>query len=131
MTTGDSSTTTSSTPPATSSSSASSTTPASAPTPTATAPLASRGRHRPRPSPSRAGTAGAYADPTGLYALGHRYYDPSLGRFTQPDPSGQETNRNLYAGGDPIDNTDLSGLSLTGFASSAMKKVGVASAVTA
>ncbi|MEJ1200443.1 RHS repeat-associated core domain-containing protein [Streptomyces sp. CCNWLW238] len=35
---------------------------------------------------------GAYADPTGLYKMGHRYYDPTLGRFTQPDPSGQETN---------------------------------------
>ncbi|MFG2322322.1 RHS repeat-associated core domain-containing protein [Streptomyces sp. NPDC048568] len=35
---------------------------------------------------------GAYADPTGLYKMGHRYYDPTLGRFTQPDPSGQEKN---------------------------------------
>ncbi|GGX36568.1 hypothetical protein GCM10010383_78380 [Streptomyces lomondensis] len=33
---------------------------------------------------------GAYLDPTGLYKMGHRYYDPTLGRFTQPDPSGQE-----------------------------------------
>ncbi|CAL9651587.1 RHS repeat-associated core domain-containing protein [Streptomyces sp. enrichment culture] len=39
--------------------------------------------------------AGAYADPTGLYKMGHRYYDPTLGRFTQPDPSGQETNAYL------------------------------------
>ncbi|MFD5970962.1 RHS repeat-associated core domain-containing protein [Streptomyces sp. NPDC060311] len=31
--------------------------------------------------------AGAYADPTGLYKVGHRYYDPTLGRFTQPDPT--------------------------------------------
>ncbi|MER7776715.1 RHS repeat-associated core domain-containing protein [Streptomyces sp. NPDC096191] len=23
--------------------------------------------------------AGAYADPTGLYKMGHRYYDPTLG----------------------------------------------------
>ncbi|MFD9327851.1 RHS repeat-associated core domain-containing protein [Streptomyces sp. NPDC060065] len=36
--------------------------------------------------------AGAYADQTGLYKMGARYYDPTLGRFTQPDPSGQETN---------------------------------------
>ncbi|MFB7650417.1 MULTISPECIES: RHS repeat-associated core domain-containing protein [unclassified Streptomyces] len=54
--------------------------------------------------------AGAYADPTGLYKMGHRYYDPTLGRFTQPDPSGQETNPYLYAAGDPINNTDPSGL---------------------
>ncbi|GAA5215888.1 RHS repeat-associated core domain-containing protein [Streptomyces thinghirensis] len=54
--------------------------------------------------------AGAYADPTGLYKMGHRYYDPTLGRFTQPDPSGQETNPYLYAAGDPINNTDPTGL---------------------
>uniref|UniRef100_UPI0037DC730F RHS repeat-associated core domain-containing protein n=1 Tax=Streptomyces sp. WAC05458 TaxID=2487412 RepID=UPI0037DC730F len=54
--------------------------------------------------------AGAYADPTGLYKMGHRYYDPTFGRFTQPDPSGQETNPYLYAAGDPINNMDPSGL---------------------
>ncbi|MFD5968350.1 RHS repeat-associated core domain-containing protein [Streptomyces sp. NPDC060311] len=54
--------------------------------------------------------AGAYADPTGLYKMGHRYYDPTLGRFTQPDPSGQENNAYLYAGGDPVNNVDPSGL---------------------
>ncbi|MER7057961.1 RHS repeat-associated core domain-containing protein, partial [Streptomyces sp. NPDC000351] len=54
--------------------------------------------------------AGAYADPTGLYKMGHRYYDSTLGRFTQPDPSGQETNPYLYAAGDPVNNTDPSGL---------------------
>ncbi|GGU62666.1 type IV secretion protein Rhs [Streptomyces daghestanicus] len=54
--------------------------------------------------------AGAYADPTGLYKMGHRYYDPSLGRFTQPDPSGKEANPYLYAGGDPINNSDPTGL---------------------
>ena len=53
---------------------------------------------------------GAYADPTGLYKMGHRYYDPTLGRFTQPDPSGQEKNAYLYAGGDPVNNSDPSGL---------------------
>ncbi|MER7722270.1 RHS repeat-associated core domain-containing protein, partial [Streptomyces flaveolus] len=53
--------------------------------------------------------AGAYADPTGLYKMGHRYYDPSLGRFTQPDPSGLETNPYLYAEGDPINLVDPSG----------------------
>ncbi|WP_434100830.1 RHS repeat-associated core domain-containing protein [Streptomyces pharetrae] len=54
----------------------------------------------------------AYLDPTGLYKMGARYYDPQLGRFTQPDPSGQETNSYLYAGGDPISNSDPSGLFL-------------------
>ncbi|MFE0726033.1 RHS repeat-associated core domain-containing protein [Streptomyces rochei] len=52
---------------------------------------------------------GAYADPTGLYKMGHRYYDPALGRFTQPDPSGLETNPYLYAEGDPINLVDPSG----------------------
>jgi RHS repeat-associated protein len=53
----------------------------------------------------------AYLDPTGLYKMGARYYDPALGRFNQPDPSGQETNAYLYAGGDSINNSDPTGLS--------------------
>ncbi|NEE19645.1 RHS repeat-associated core domain-containing protein [Streptomyces sp. SID7499] len=60
------------------------------------------------PQPHR--HAGTYLDPTGLYKMGHRYYDPTLGRFTQPDPSGQETNPYLYADGDPISNIDPTGL---------------------
>ncbi|MFF9131525.1 RHS repeat-associated core domain-containing protein [Streptomyces sp. NPDC014806] len=54
--------------------------------------------------------SGAYLDPTGLYKMGARYYDPTLARFTQPDPSGQETNPYLYAAGDPINNSDSTGL---------------------
>ncbi|MGZ2356660.1 RHS repeat-associated core domain-containing protein [Streptomyces sp. 372A] len=54
--------------------------------------------------------AGACNDPTGLYEMGARYYDPTLGRFTQPDPSGQETTTYLYGAGDPINHTDPSGL---------------------
>ncbi|MFE3591378.1 RHS repeat-associated core domain-containing protein [Streptomyces niveus] len=42
--------------------------------------------------------------------MGARYYDPSLGRFTQPDPSGQETNPYLYAGGEVDHYTDPTGL---------------------
>lgn len=54
---------------------------------------------------------GAYQDnSTGLYKLGARYYQPMLGRFTQPDPSGQEANTYLYAGANPINGTDPSGL---------------------
>ncbi|MFF9378121.1 RHS repeat-associated core domain-containing protein [Streptomyces griseoluteus] len=37
------------------------------------------------------GYTGAYLDWSGLYKMGARYYDPTLGRFTQPDPSGKET----------------------------------------
>ncbi|CAL9641162.1 hypothetical protein SUDANB60_06306 (plasmid) [Streptomyces sp. enrichment culture] len=71
--------------------------------------------------------AGAYLDPTGLYKMGHRYYDPTLGRFTQPDPSGQETNPYLYAAGDPINFTDPAGLGFW----DAVKRVGKKSMATA
>jgi RHS repeat-associated protein len=54
--------------------------------------------------------AGGYQDPTGLYHLEHRYYDANIGRFTQPDPSGQEKNPYLYAEGDPINRIDPDGL---------------------
>ncbi|MEU2447053.1 RHS repeat-associated core domain-containing protein [Streptomyces althioticus] len=63
------------------------------------------------PRPTR--YAGAYADPTGLYKMGHRYYAP-LGRFTQPDLSGQETNPYLYASGDPINNIGPLAYSISG-----------------
>ncbi|MGW0337138.1 RHS repeat-associated core domain-containing protein [Streptomyces sp. NPDC003011] len=53
--------------------------------------------------------SGTYLDPTGLYKMGARYYDPQIGRFTQPDPSGQEKNPYLYAGGDFINNSDPTG----------------------
>jgi uncharacterized protein RhaS with RHS repeats len=42
--------------------------------------------------------------------MGHRYYDPALGRFTQPDPSGQEKNTYLTAGGDLVNNSDPTSL---------------------
>ncbi|MFI2726732.1 RHS repeat-associated core domain-containing protein [Streptomyces sp. NPDC018584] len=54
--------------------------------------------------------AGGYQDPTGLYHFSARYYDPNIGRFTQPDPSGQEKNPYLYAEGDPVNRIDPSGL---------------------
>lgn len=39
------------------------------------------------------GYTGAYGNPTtGLVHLGARYYDPTLGRFIQQDPSGQDAN---------------------------------------
>ncbi|GAA1357986.1 RHS repeat-associated core domain-containing protein [Streptomyces beijiangensis] len=60
------------------------------------------------PQPNR--YTGAYLDPTGLYKMGARYYDPNLARFTTPDPSGQETNPYLYAEGDPVNRIDPNGL---------------------
>ncbi|WP_435847476.1 RHS repeat-associated core domain-containing protein [Streptomyces cyaneofuscatus] len=54
--------------------------------------------------------AGGYQDPTGLYHFAARYYDPNIGRFTTPDPSGQEENPYLYAEGDPVNRIDPTGL---------------------
>lgn len=47
---------------------------------------------------------------TALYKLGARYYDPGLGRFTQMDPSGQESNPYSYGTCDPINGSDPTGL---------------------
>jgi len=56
-----------------------------------------------------------YLDATSnLYKLGHRYYDPTQGRFTQQDPSGQEQKAYLYVGGDPVNGTDPTGLCIFG-----------------
>ncbi len=60
------------------------------------------------PQPHR--FAGGYQDPTGLYHYEARYYDPNIGRFNSPDPSGQEKNPYLYAEGDPVNRIDPSGL---------------------
>ncbi|MEZ6186651.1 MAG: RHS repeat-associated core domain-containing protein [Planctomycetota bacterium] len=57
--------------------------------------------------------AGRPLDPaTGLYDLRARRYDPTLGRFTSPDPSGREGGLNLYAyaENDPTRLTDPLGL---------------------
>jgi RHS repeat-associated protein len=63
--------------------------------------------------------AGAYQDGTGLYKMGARYYDPTLGRFTQQDPlfnplDPKSWNRYTYAGDDPINFADLTGLEACG-----------------
>lgn len=55
---------------------------------------------------------GQHQDPTGLYKFGERYYDPTTGRFTQMDPSGQETNPFLYAEGNPTNWSDPTGLAV-------------------
>jgi RHS repeat-associated protein len=60
--------------------------------------------------------AGGYFDSgTGLYKFGARYYDPTLGRWSQQDPlPGKLTdpnslNRYLYVSDDPVSLTDPSG----------------------
>lgn len=54
--------------------------------------------------------SGYHDTASGLYKLGARYYDPSLGRFTQMDPSGQESNPYSYAACNPINASDPTGL---------------------
>ncbi len=48
---------------------------------------------------------------TGLVLMGHRYYDTRIGRFLSQDPAGKGNNWYAYAGNDPVNNTDPSGLS--------------------
>jgi len=50
------------------------------------------------------GQFGYYRDYCGLYLLGHRYYDPSTGRFVTRDPIGYGGGINLYgfAGNNPV-----------------------------
>jgi RHS repeat-associated protein len=60
--------------------------------------------------------AGQYLDTeTGLYKMGLRYYDPSTMRWTQKDPLNlfqdpKQGNRYSYAGSDPVNNVDPTGL---------------------
>jgi RHS repeat-associated protein len=60
--------------------------------------------------------AGGYLDATtGLYKFGTRYYNPTVGRWTQPDPKGGNITdinslaRYAYADDDPVNVTDPSG----------------------
>jgi RHS repeat-associated protein len=51
----------------------------------------------------------------GLVCLGHRYYDPSTGRFINRDPIGYAGGENLYAfcGGNPVNCKDPTGKDIT------------------
>ena len=50
-------------------------------------------------------------DPTGLYNLGARYYEPTSGRFLSPDPMGHAASMSLYdfCNGDPVNYFDADG----------------------
>jgi RHS repeat-associated protein len=49
---------------------------------------------------------------TGLYYYGHRYYNPSTGRWLSRDPAEEDGSFNLYAilSNDPVDDVDYLGL---------------------
>jgi RHS repeat-associated protein len=53
--------------------------------------------------------SGYFDRSVGLYKLGARYYDATLGRFIQYDPTGQEANPFVYAACNPINAKDPSG----------------------
>ena len=54
---------------------------------------------------------GQYTDEeTGLIYLRNRYYDPSIGRFTQEDPAKDGVNWYVYCGNDPVNKVDPNGL---------------------
>ncbi len=58
------------------------------------------------------GYTGREPDETGLIYYRARYYDPSVGRFTQRDPIGFKGGLNLYAyvSGNPVNKTDPTGM---------------------
>jgi RHS repeat-associated protein len=60
----------------------------------------------------RYGYTGREPDATGLIYYRARYYDPTVGRFTQRDPIGMQGGLNPYAyvGGNPVNFTDPLGL---------------------
>lgn len=57
-------------------------------------------------------TGQRYDSETGLYHYKARYYNPTINRFLQPDPSGYDAGMNMYAyvDNDPMIHTDSDGL---------------------
>lgn len=63
-------------------------------------------------------TGQAWLSQAGVYHFKARAYSPKLGRFLQPDPSGDFESPSLYAyaGNDPVNSSDPSGLDECGYA---------------
>jgi RHS repeat-associated protein len=59
---------------------------------------------------SHGGGFGYQSDDTGLQLLGHRYYDPSTGRFLTRDPIKDGPNWYAYCLNDPVNAADPTGL---------------------
>ncbi len=57
-----------------------------------------------------AGQFGYQEDASGLKLLGHRYYDPTLGRFLTRDPIQDGRNWYVYCENNPVDGQDAAGL---------------------
>jgi RHS repeat-associated protein len=60
------------------------------------------------------GFTGAYQFQDGTVHLAHRFHSTFTLGFTQPDPSRQELNTYNYAGCDPVNKTDPTGLAQQG-----------------
>jgi RHS repeat-associated protein len=62
-------------------------------------------------------TGAIWDSSTGLYKMGERYYDSTVGQFTQPDPIGScagSSSSYSYGADNPANETDPSGLVLVG-----------------
>ncbi len=56
------------------------------------------------------GTFGYQSDATGYQLLGHRWYDPTIGRFLTRDPAKDGRNWYVYCGNEPVGRVDPDGL---------------------
>jgi RHS repeat-associated protein len=58
---------------------------------------------------AHAGPYGYQTEASGLQLLGHRYYDPSLGRFLSKDPAEDGRNHHTYCWNNPASSADPDG----------------------
>jgi RHS repeat-associated protein len=73
----------------------------------------------PGPPPCTASPARSSSETMGLYHFSARFYDPNTARWTKPEPINRpadlrQANLYTYAGGNPINYTDPTGLRVWG-----------------
>jgi len=68
------------------------------------------------------GNTGVGNVPNGLYHYGERYYDPTSGRWTQPDPASGMPNF-TFTGDDPINESDPGGDSIVSFVENGVEEL--------